>query len=101
MTYTRIRTSLAIAAAALSVSAAIAPAVPTAQAKPNTGKFQRWLKTRNHAVTCANYRDISNSESDQAADAHAAGNDAASRQHSKNAEDAYQNAKSAGCSWAG
>jgi hypothetical protein len=101
MNYTRIRTSLAVVAAAFSVAAATAPVVSTASAMNNTGKFQRWLKTRNHAVTCANLRDVSNAESDQAADAHAAGNDAASRQHSKNAENAYQNAKSAGCSWAG
>jgi len=101
MNYTRIRTSLAVAAATLSVAAAAAPVVPTAQAKPNTGKFQRWLKSRDHANTCANLRLIANSESDAAADSHAAGNDAASRQHSRNADQAYETAKAAQCSWAG
>jgi hypothetical protein len=101
MNYTRIRTSLAVVAAAFSVAAATAPVVSTASAMNNTGKFQRWLKARNHAVTCANLQTVSNAESDAAADAHAAGNDAASREHSRNADQAYETAKAAHCSWAG
>jgi hypothetical protein len=99
-TSSKIRTTIAVLAAASSVAVATGPVVTTAQAKHNNGAYQRWLKSRDHAVTCANLQVLANSESDEASDAHAAGDDAASREHSKNADQTYETARKAQCSWA-
>jgi hypothetical protein len=96
----RFRTAIAVLAAVASVGVATGPIVAPAQATKNNGAFQRWLTSRDHARTCANLQTVANSESDQAADDAAAGNLAASREHSRNADKTYDTAVKAQCSWA-